>query len=682
MYFKIKFLAALFCTCTSIPLISQNQIEKDSVTTIDLKGVTVEAARISISKKKLPYALSIINTSEIDAIKNQLSIQEYLNTIPGIYIQNSSNFAQDARISIRGAGSRSAFGIRGIKLIVDGIPETTPDGQGQLDNINLDIIENIELVRSGASALYGNASGGIINIKTKTDFESPFAKFKTTFGSYNRQLYNATAGIGKGNSKAVFHLGYQTYDGYRDHSSFKQWNFNGNFLHRFNDKLKINLLVNYADSPEAQDAGGLTREQFEENPRQARQANIDFNAGEAISQYKIGARLEWDISQNSVFNSYAFISGRDFDGRLPFSFGGIVDLNRNYGGHGSAINFKTKTNDIKLGYDLAFQKDERKRFMNENGISGSMTLDQNEKFNSLGIYLLDHLNFKKWDFYGGMRFDINVLEVEDSFLSNGNDSSDISLNSFNPTLGINYQYTPKHSIFGNITTAFETPTLSELSANPTGEQGFNQSLEPQKSTTFEIGLKGNLKELNYQVTYFNLRTKNDLVPFELEAFPDRNFFRNAGSTARNGIETQLEFDINQQWQLTSAYTYSYFIFDDYIVNGNDRSGNELPGIPKHFGSLAVKYKRASGFFGQLQLNVVDAIWVNDTNAEKAPGYTLANLNMGYKRKWGDTEITPFLGISNLLDKNYVDNVRINAFGSRFYEPAPGFQVFGGISISL
>jgi len=680
MQIKIRLLAALFCTCTSTKLISQNQTKKDSITTIDLKGVTVEAARINISNKKLPYALSIINTTEIDAIRNQLSIQEYLNNIPGIYIQNSSNFAQDARISIRGAGSRSAFGIRGIKLIVDGIPETTPDGQGQLDNINLDIIENIELVRSGASAMYGNASGGIINIKTKTDFESPFAKFRTTFGSYNRQLYNATAGIGKGDSKAVFHIGYQSYEGYRDHSSFKQWNFNGNFSHRFNDDLKINVLVNYADSPEAKDAGGINREQFEENPRLARQANIDFNAGEAISQYKIGTRIEWDLSQKSAFSSYTFISGRDFNGQLPFSFGGIVDLNRNYGGHGSDITFKTKTNNLKLGYDLAFQKDERKRFINDNGITGSMTLNQNEKFNSIGFYVLDHLNFKNWSFYGGMRFDLNLLEVEDSFLDNGDDSSDISLNSFNPTLGINYQYNPQHAVFGNIATAFETPTLSELSANPTGEQGFNQSLEPQKSTTFEIGLKGVLKKLNYQVTYFNLRTKNDLVPFELEAFPDRNFFRNAGSTARNGIEAQLEFDINQLWTLSSAYTYSDFRFDDYIVNGNDRSGNELAGIPKHFGSFAIKYKKASGFFGQLQLNIVDAIWVNDTNTERAPGYAVTNINMGYKTKWHDTIITPFLGISNLFDKKYVDNVRINAFGSRFYESAPGLQVFGGISL--
>jgi len=490
-------------------------------------------------------------------------------------------------------------------------------------------------VRSAASALHGNASGGVINIKTINDFESPFVRFKSSIGSYNRQLYNATAGVGKNNSKAVFHLGYQTYGGFRDHSSFNQWNFNGNFSHRFNDKLKINLLVNYADSPEAQDAGGITREQFEENPRQARQANIDFNSGETVSQYKIGTSLEWNISNQSRINSYAFYSGRDFFGKLPFSFGGIINLDRTYGGHGSAVNFKTKRNSLKLGYDLAFQKDNRKRFVNNNGIQGDNTLDQNEKFNSFGFYVLDYFNIEKWNFFGGIRYDHNILEVEDSFLSNGDDSSDIPLNSVNPTAGISYEYKKSHSIFSNIATAFETPTLSELSANPTGEQGFNQSLEPQKSITFEIGLKGEFTKLDYQITYYNLKTKNDLVPFELEAFPDRNFFRNAGSTIRNGIETQLNYLINSNWK-----------------------------------------------FGKLQLNAIDDIWANDSNTAKAPGYITTNIQLGYHTKWQHATLLPFIGVTNIFDKSYIDNVRINAFGSRFFESAPGIQVFGGLKLNL
>ncbi|MFP2996537.1 TonB-dependent receptor [Spongiivirga sp. MCCC 1A20706] len=657
---------------------AQEITKKDSITTINLESVTVQAARIDIEKRALPYATAIIKTSNIDAIKNQLSIQEYLNEIPGIYVQNSSNFAQDARISIRGIGSRSAFGIRGIKLIVDGIPETTPDGQGQLDNINLDIIETIELVKSGVSALYGNASGGIININTKKDFTEPFINFKTTFGTNSRQQYNATAGVGSKNSKAVFHLGYQSFDGYRDNSGFKQWNFNGNFAHKFNDNLKLNVLVNYSDSPLAEDAGGLTREQFENNPRQARQANIDFNSGEAISQYKIGTSLLWNINKKNVINTYAFISGRSFFGRLPFSFGGIVDLNRNYGGHGSSVDFKLAKNDLKIGYDLSFQEDNRKRFVNEQGIQGANTLNQNEKFNTIGVYALDYVQLSNWSIYGGFRFDHQLLKVEDSFLDNGNDSSSITLNSINPTIGLTYKLSTLLNVFGNFSTAFETPTLSELSANPSGEQGFNPNLKPQKSRTIEFGIRGATKRFNYQLTFYNLDTKNDLVPFELESFPDRTFFNNAGSTSRNGIETSLSYQLTPKWKLNTSYTYSSFKFDEYIANDTDLSGNILPGTPEHFGSVAVAYNTSKSFFAKLQLNAVDAIWVNDTNTEKAPGYLTANVQLGYEKKWRQVEILPFLGITNLFDKNFVDNVRINAFGSRFYESAPGVQVYGGL----
>ncbi len=674
--------------------------QTDPITPQRLDTIVLQSSRIKSNLQKLPAAVFSYKTTPADAARQQLALQEYLFDAPGVFTQNANNFAQDLRISIRGFGARSAFGIRGIKLIVDGIPETTPDGQGQLDNLNLGIIDNIEVIKGPSSSLYGNASGGVIVISTidqykNKDISRPNGtvangvfRLKPVYGSYGFQQYQATAGFGTTKANYLLHGSYATSDGYRDQSGFEQYNFNGKSNFRVGEDLKITGILNYSNSPVAEDAGGLTLEEVEANRRQARSRNVDFQTEEDIQQLKIGTSIQWEINDDWQLNNYQFYNYRDFNGLLPFEFGGIIDLQRNYIGHGTSVNYKVSSNTLSLGYDIGYQNDNRRRFFNLEGIQGGQTLNQQERFTAIGVYAIDHFTVNKWLFTAGLRYDYNQIEVEDRLLANGNDSGDIVLNTINPSIGVSFEWFKNHQVYTTLSTSFETPALSELSADPDGGQGFNEDLDPQRAINYEIGFKGSpLPNLSYQLALFLIDTQDDLVPFELEAFPDRTFFRNAGRTRRQGIEIAAQYAfaipmIIGTWNATASYTYSDFEYRDFVLPNGDFSGNVLPGIPRSTTSFQLRYGKPKGFNASVQSSLVGRLYANDSNTVVVDGYELINLRLGYTIALKKMKILPFFGINNLFDTTYNDNVRINAFGGRFFEPAPGINGYGGVSFEF
>lgn len=654
-----------------------------------LDTVVITSVRIDSNLNQLPASVSIIETTAIDATRQQTSLQEYVQQVPGVFTQNATNFAQDLRISIRGFGARSSFGIRGIKLIVDGIPETTPDGQGQLDNLNLGITERIEIIKGPSSSLYGNASGGVIDITT-VSFEKGSdipRSFKASVGAYDFQNYQATAVIGDSLASYVFHGNYASSNGYRDQSGFEQinTNFKGHF--KLADSLSLTAIVNYADAPQAQDPGGLTLEEVQASRRQARDRNLLFQTGEAVTQFKVGASVEWLKNEKTTLQGYAFYSNRQFNGLLPFEFGGVVDLSRNYLGQGTSVTYKKHNNTLRAGYDVAYQSDRRNRFQNLEGQVGDQTLGQQETFTNLGVYLTDHLEIEKILITAGVRFDYNRLAVDDNFLNDGDTSGELLLNNFNPSIGVSYAFAQAVTPYLSLSTSFETPSLAELSTNPENDTGFNEDLKPQKATNYEIGIKGVISgRLRYQAAFFHIATIDDLVPFELEQFPDREFFRNAGSTTRNGIEVEATLRIlttvNSRLDTTFSYAYSDFTYEDFQTGEDNFNGNTLPGIPKHVGSLGLSYTHDSGLSTSLTSNFVGEQFAQDSNETVVEGYELINFRASYETGFREIKMRPYIGVNNLLDQEYTDNVRINAFGGRFFEPAPGLNVFGGVILNF
>ena len=664
---KFSNILLLLLTIITIRLEAQDSLQQK----IALKEITLNAIRIKTPKRLIPFALSH-QTFEVRQLGlAQNSLQDYLSAVPGLYAQNTQNFAQDLRLSIRGFGARSGFGIRGVQLIVDGIPETTPDGQGQLDNLPLGLIQSLSVLRGPASSFYGNASGGVIQINTLKDFNDNFVRFRAQGGSYSSRNLAATVGFKKNKAKAVLFQNLTESQGYRNHSKYKQQVFNARVWHDLSDRSQIRWQFNYTHSPYAYDAGGINLNMVEENREQARPQNESYQTYETVDHLKTGLQWEKQINDKLSWDTYAFYAHRDFVGRLPFGFGGFVDLKRDYYGLGSALEYRPKNSHrMQFRFSLADQKDHRKRFRNINGSPGDNTLDQEELFFNTALSFLDEM---KWSFgllRLGLRYDHQRLGTQ-------RESDQVRLNSFNPSIGFTYTQWGKHVMFVSYSSSFETPTLNELSANPSGNAGFNPNLSPSKAHNFEWGWRYTTPENTIEATLYAINTQNEILPYELADFPDRDFYRNTGTTTRRGIELFWEHQ-KGPWEWTISYNYAHLKFDNYTLGDQNLSGKYLPGVPRQQFNIALQYNFSKGWGSTLHTQYSGNLYADDANQTLVDDYFLANI-----RLWKSYEKLSFFGgINNLLDTAYFDNIRINAFGKRYYEPAPMRNFYLGMSITF
>ena len=674
---KVKiyfFLILLFSNYSFSQIIDTTQIK-----VLDLNEVIVNSSKIPSRLSDIPLSVNVLDTALNVNILQQNSLKEYINRIPGVFTLNANNFAQDLRISIRGFGARSAFGIRGIKLIVDGIPETTPDGQGQLDNLNLGIIERVEVIRGPSASLYGNASGGVIKINSISNFENNFVNLKSTYGSYGMQNYQGSFGLKRLNSEALVHLNKISSNGYRDRSKIEQTNF----LSRLRLKTKsvgvFSGSLSYTDSPYAADPGGLTDEERNNNRSQARARNIDYDTYESINHFK--SSLQWELknSEKISWNASTFYSKRNFYGKLPFEFGGIVDLDRDFWGGNfnfklSSINEKV-SNTLLLGLDLGFQKDRRKRFKNIKGVQGEITLNQIESFENRSFYLIDHLKYKKALITIGLRWDNNTLATDKTDYS-------IELYKLNPSIGINMSVSKNKNIWVSFSSSFETPTLSELSSNPYGDSGLNPQLIAQKALNFEFGYRSKMKNKYFEMVAFYIPTDDEITPYEIEQFPGRTFYRNAGKTSRKGIEIIFNHNISKKINFDNSYTFSDFKFREFTSGGNNLNDNYLPGIPKNIFNSNISYKTENGLIFLTEFIYNDKIYSSNNNDIFEKPYWLSNFKISKKINNKNLFWDIYFGLNNIFNTYYSDNIRLNAFGGRFFEPAPLRNFYLGLNLKV
>jgi len=656
-----------------LPLFAYSNFQ-DSIQKIDLDNVIVKSTRIDVNKKQAPLSVSVKNLLVNKNYTSKSSFSDFTNSIPGLYTSSSNNFSQDLRISIRGFGARSAFGIRGIKLIVDGIPETTPDGQSQLDNLPLGLISNIEVIRGPSSLLYGNSSGGVININTLSDNLVPYFRTSAIFGAYQYQSIQRTRVFDWNNSSLVIHYDKRRSNGYRDFSGYKSSILNLKYLREFDEKNKIVWQINYTDSPYAKDAGGLKLSEVEDDRRQSRKNNFDYDTYEKVKHIKTGFSWKHLNDDNSSIDSYFFYQKRDFNSKLPFNYGGIIFLERDYYGLGTKYSKQffsnNKSRTITLGIDHSNQQDDRKRFKNNLGEKGEKTFDQIEKFKSTGVYFINQTNYTSGLLFRyGVRYDENRIGTDSEAF--------ISLNKFNPSLGVSYSISESDNIYFSTGTSFETPTLNELSNNPNGN-GLNKNLDPSSSVNYEIGWRKTSSTFMFEAIAYLINTDNEILPYELEQFPGKNFYRNVGSTRRYGIElsSQLLFSSGK---LNLSYTNAKNTFNDFILNGNDLSGLSLPGIPNQILDVELIFNLSKRRALLINNRLVGELFADNLNETQVSSYNLLNITFT-KKIFNQSEI--YLGVNNLLDVNYFDNIRINAFGKRYYEPAPKRNVHFGLNLSF
>ncbi len=655
-----------------LPFILNSQINQTN-DTIVLDEVSVKILRESNKEKKSIYSISKIDLDLKQKYLRQYNLSEYLNYVPGVFSMNSYNYAQDERISIRGFGSRANFGVRGIKIYVDGLPETFVDGQSQLDNINLEIINQVEVLRGINSSLYGNSSGGVISISTIDFFEKDFIRTNLSVGSFESLKLNLTSGVNLKRGKIIFHLNRSSSDGFRESSKFLNHNFNFKYLRKF-DKGDIKIIANILDSPYAEDPGGLTLNEVESKRNQARKINVDFDSGEKVNQFKIGLLLKKEIGQFTLKNKL-FFNNRLFFGKLPYNVGGIIDLKKNFWGYNLNINTE-KIIEHNLGLEINIQNDERIRFYNINGSKGDLVMNQDEKFNNFSTYYSNSFNTGKFTFNTSLRFDNNIVKYDD-FINNKNGS--IKLNSTSFSSNINYIIDNSNEIFVNYSNGFETPTLNEFSSN-ISNAGFNENLNSSKYNNYEIGFSNFNSQfnLNYRIIYFKSYSKNEIVSYQLEDFPDQNFYRNSGKTSRSGIESEINIKVNQKLKLSLISTIGDYKFIKYEINGQDLSNNRIAGIPKNQHVFNLNYSLTKKINLILDLKMFGNMYADNSNKTIINDYkkidltVLKDLNVSNK-KWNG-----FISINNLTNTKYFDNIRINAFGSRYYEPAPGLNFMLGI----
>ena len=671
--------------------------QEDSATT-RLDPVVVTVTR-SPGRSLLgsPFALTVTRPDSTRPGQRLTAVDESLALIPGLSSASRNNPSQDPRLSIRGFGARSAFGVRGVRVLRDGMPLTLPDGQTPLDYMSLESVGRIEVMRGSASALYGNASGGVIDILSAEPSVPPLsvdAKQWAGSDDFFRSVFalsGTAGGIGY-----IADVARTSSDGARDHARSRSFAGFGRALYAAGSS-RFSLNVMGLDNPLAQNPGALTIDEMHENPRAADPQSVRRQARKAVRQVQIGSSLNHELSRGSISLS-AFGGSRSLDNPLTFA---VVEIGRHTWGASGALRnnlgIGASSHDIAVGIDLQWQNDLRRNFAvcTDTVVStvptaacpdpaserGVVTLDQRELVSSTGMYVSDDVSLtRRVSITGGIRADRVRFEVRDRLVAadNPDDSGERSLHSVNPIAGIVARLTPLTSLYGNVSSAFETPTATELGNQPDGRAGINEELDPQRSVTLEAGVRGIAETFSYDFAAYSTRVTDELVPFEIPGGNGRRYFRNAGRTSRRGIEAGWELRL-RMLTVTASYNYSRFRFEEFISGSADHSGNEIPGIPQHRLQAAATLSGVRSF-AVLESEHSGASFADDANSFRAPGYSVFHLRAGVKPSFGRGRIAVVAGIQNLFDRAYAPSIAVNAARFRYFEPAAPRSLSVGVSI--
>ncbi|TDB02308.1 TonB-dependent receptor family protein [Halomonas marinisediminis] len=655
-----------------------------------LPTITIHAPRLTRSLYDTPSAVTTLTREEIQRGQQGVRLDEALDRVPGVFLQNRDNFAQGQRISSRGFGARGTFGIRGLHIRVDGIPYTLPDGQAQIDAVDLDSAERIEVIRGPSSVLYGNAAGGVIDITTGDGSElcrSPVLRLQGGSDDFRKlSLRNGGESENWVHSVSVSAL---DFDGYREQSKVEKRVLNARVGYRLDADRSLSALVNLLDMPTAQDPSALTLGEVAEDPRQARDIAIELDSGQSVEQQLVGLHYEDLDAMGGEINVRGFISRRDFEQQLPFPGSSLIDYQRHYYGGGAGYTGAATLGDMSLrhvtGIDLARQEDDRgRRSVDALGDVTGITADEQQDATSAGVFLQTELGVTETlDLSAGVRHDQIRMTIDDRFVDDGrDDSGERTFREWTGSLGLSYRYHPDHQVYATVGNAFETPTFTEF-ARDDGRGGFNPEIQPQKALNREVGLRGIFGNgLRYEMVAFSVDVDDELIGYE--ATEGRTYYKNAGKTSRDGIELGVDWSFSLAWRLASALTLADYRFDRFDDGSNDFSDNRLPGQPRQVWQNALTWYGNGDRFASLEAQYTGDYYADNANEVTIDDHWLFNLKAGDGWRLGDgaTYLSASLGIRNLLDEAYYENVRINAFGGRYYEPAAGRTISAGLELSF
>ena len=664
--------------------------EPDSA--ILIEPVMVRVLRSSIGAEA-PVPVSVVAGAELTRGSAGAFLEEALRAVPGVQIQNRFNFAVGERVSIRGFGPRAQFGVRGVRILVDGIPATLPDGQATIDHLDLAGLGRVEVLRGPNSTLYGNAAGGVIHFRTLDPvLAASSVSLGTTTGSHGLLTLN---GVLSGRTGSVgYRVGFSQlgYDGYRRNPVADDGSTYGEAARSvFNATVSLPLIggvlrvvANGLDL-DADNPGSLSTTLQEENYRQAFQFNVMGGLGKTIRQGQLGAA--WSRATAASETEIAVWGvRRELENPIP---GTVIGVDRNTGGVRALTRRAHATGfgslGLGAGFEVELMRDDRYNWENVGGAPGALTLSQLENVRGAGVFLQARADIReRVSLVGGLRYDRIRFSADDRFVQPGepDDSGVRTMDAVSPSAGIVVEATPDVELFGSVARSFETPTTTELANRPTGAGGFNPSLEPQLGLTIEGGVRGRIADaLALEATLFRTDLDDDLVPFEVPTDPGRQYFRNAGESRHSGWEVSLDGRPVEAARLRIAYTHVDARFRSFVTEGADYSGNRVPGLaPDRLDILAV-LTRGPAFFEARGL-YQSSVPVDDAGQFSSPDFFVADARAGLERVTvGDVLASPYVAVANVLDRRYNSSVTVNAFGGRYFEPGPGRTYRIGLEVT-
>jgi iron complex outermembrane receptor protein len=671
----------------------------DSAKIYRLPPVTVSVTRAELPFTKTPLAVQLLDKSQISRARPMWGLDESLGAVPGIYIANRYNFSLDQRISIRGFGSRSAFAVRGIKVLLDGIPQTLPDGQGQLTNVELGAADRVEVLRGSASALFGNASGGVISIWTDPAAPHPSSAVQATAGRFDRNgrtwsKWLASASDRVAGGSAFVTVSRLSFDGERNHSAADFRNLNTRMQLPLAASWSLSLLADAGMDPRADNPGALTLAELHANRDSVPPINVNTRAGKDVTQLQGGATARHQLAGGGEAAFTVFGLGRTLRNPTTFAYldldraayGARVQISRPVAVAGAAPR-------VTAGLDFQRQRDDRVNFGNNGGQPDTVRqLDQLERVTEVGPFVQSALELTpRTTITAGLRYDWVDFRVHDRLVDslNPDDSGRRLMAALSGSLGVALNPAPAVTVYANVGSSFETPTTTELTNRPDTAGGFNPTLQPQKAWNYEVGARGAVNgRLSYSLALFQADVRDELISYEVPTSPQRRFFRNAGTARHRGIELGADANLVPGVSLNAAWTYAHYRYVRYtLVNSGSTfvlDGRPLPGVPAQFLRLGLKAHPAAlrGAWLEYDQTYSSGYLVDDTLSTRTSPWWAANVRVGWEGTAGSVRIAPFLGVNNLYNRLYVGSVTINAARGRYYEPAPGRNVYVGCSIGV
>ncbi|EPY4349080.1 TonB-dependent receptor PqqU [Klebsiella pneumoniae] len=671
----------------------------------DEQTMVVTAAPTTVSELDAPAAVSVVNGDEMRQAAPRVNLSESLGAVPGLQVQNRQNYAQDLQLSIRGFGSRSTYGVRGLRIYVDGIPATMPDGQGQTSNIDIGSVDTIEVLRGPFSALYGNSSGGVINVTSQTGTQPPTVEASSYYGSFGTWHYGmkATGAVGDGSHAGdvdyTVSTNRFTTHGYRDHSGARKNLANARLGVRINDVSKLTLLLNSVDI-KANDAGGLTADEWRDNPRQSPRGD-QYNTRKNTRQTQAGLRYERQLSAQDDLSVMMYAGEREttqFQSiprapqLKPSHAGGVIDLTRHYQGIDTRLTHRGELLvpvTLTAGLDYENMSERRKGYENfvmvngapQYGEQGALRRNERNLMWNVDPYLQTQWQLTdKLSLDAGVRYSSVWFDSNDYYITpgNGDDSGDASYHKWLPAGSLKYALTDAWNVYLSAGRGFETPTINELSYRSDNQSGLNFGLKPSTNDTVEIGSKTRIGNGLFTAALFQTNTDNEIVVDSSSG--GRTSYKNAGKTRRQGMELGLDQQFGESWRLKAAWTWLDATYRTNVCDDASCNGNRIPGIARNMGYASFGYQPEQGWYAGSDIRYMSDIMANDENTAKAPSWTVVGLTTGYKWSYGRMDMDLFGRIDNLFDREYVGSVIVNESNGRYYEPAPGRNY--GIGLNL